>query len=182
MVALPTVSRAPGLRSSRASSVASTAAPNAPSRGASALASGIGGIERHGAVERIGAIDRLELDQRLAAVGGARHCAQVAATETSSVRSRGSLRSAAVASRWISVNARSPPRMTRPSRASPSVRLARERADAGDRHDAERDAGDEDAKAAQAAAQFAKREAQRARIRRRASARRASCGLRRVRD
>ena len=39
----------------------------------------------------------------------------------------------------------------------------RDRADAGDRHDAERDAGDEDAEAAQPAAQFAQREAQRQR-------------------
>ena len=37
----------------------------------------------------------------------------------------------------------------------------RDRADAGDRHDAERDAGDEDAEAAQAAAQFAPGKAQR---------------------
>ena len=44
----------------------------------------------------------------------------------------------------------------------PIGEAARERADAGDRHHAERDAGDEDAKAVQAAAQFAEREAQRA--------------------
>ena len=37
----------------------------------------------------------------------------------------------------------------------------RKRADAGDRHHAERDAGDEDAKAVQPAAQFAERKAQR---------------------
>ena len=37
----------------------------------------------------------------------------------------------------------------------------RDRADAGDRHHAERDAGDEHVEAAQAAAQFAQREAQR---------------------
>ena len=43
MVALPIVSRAPGLRSNRASSVESTAAPNAPSRCASARSSGMSG-------------------------------------------------------------------------------------------------------------------------------------------
>ena len=51
--------------------------------------------------------------------------------------------------------------MLRPSRLSPSVRLRRQRTDAGDRHDAEREAGDENSKAAHAAAQFAEREAQR---------------------
>jgi len=46
----------------------------------------------------------------------------VAAAETLPRRSR-KARSAALASRWISENARSPPRMVRPSRAKPSVRL-----------------------------------------------------------
>src|SRR5215510_7671680 len=44
----------------------------------------------------------------------------VAATETRPWAAR-KARSAGVASRWIRLNARSPPRMTRPSRASPST-------------------------------------------------------------
>ena len=156
------VSRAPGCRSSRASSAGSTAAPNAPSRCASARSSGMSGSSADRAVERIGAVDRLQLDQRAAAVGGARHRAHGGGGRDLAARLRGSAARRRSASRWISENDRSPPRMTRPSRASPSVRLARNRADAGHRHHAERDAGDEHGEAAQAAAQFAQREAQRA--------------------
>jgi hypothetical protein len=45
-----------------------------------------GGIERYGAVQWIGAIDRFELDQRLAAVAGARHRAQHGADRNLSAR------------------------------------------------------------------------------------------------
>ena len=47
--------------------------------------------------------------------------------------------------------------MVRPSRARPLGQAFGERADAGDRHDAERDAGDEDEKPAHAGAQLAQR-------------------------
>ena len=82
-----------------------------------------------------------------------------AATETWP-RARRKASSSGLASRWISENATSPPSNVRPSRVKPSLRLRRDRADAGNRHHAERDAGDEDVKAAQAAAQFAQRIAQ----------------------
>ena len=85
---------------------------------------------------------------------------KVAATETSP-RARRKASSSGVASRWISENATSPPSSVRPSRARPSLRLAGDRADAGDRHHAERDAGDEHVEAAQAAAHFAQRVTQR---------------------
>ena len=69
-------------------------------------------------------------------------------------------RSASLACRWMSEKARSPPRITRPAPAMPSFKARGHRADAGDRHDAERDAGDKNAEAAQAAAQIAPDKAQ----------------------
>ena len=119
------VRRAPGLRSSRASK----RRIGRGAEGAVALrqraASGRSRIEHHRAVQRIGAVDRLELDQRGAAVGGARHRAQGGADRDLAVAVAGRRAPSASASRWISENERSPPRMTRPSRASPSVEAAR---------------------------------------------------------
>ena len=78
----PIVMRAPGLRSSRASKAGSAAAPNTPSRSASASASGCARIEHDRAVERIGAIDRLHFDQRGAPPSGVRAIARsVAASD-----------------------------------------------------------------------------------------------------
>ena len=51
--------------------------------------------------------------------------------------------------------------MTRPARGEPVGQARRHRADAGDRHDAERNAGDENAEAAQSAAQLAPGKTQR---------------------
>ena len=79
-------------------------------------------IEHDAAVERIGAVDRLDLDQRRRPSAVARHGAHGGGGRDLPVRSR-KARSAASASRWISEKARSPPRMTRPSRARPSARL-----------------------------------------------------------
>ena len=53
--------------------------------------------------------------------------------------------------------------MTLPARESPSARLSRDGADAGDRQDAERDAGDENPETAQPAAQLAPGQPQRQR-------------------
>ena len=165
IVAAPMVMRAPGLRSSRASRVGSAAAPKAPSRVASAAASGCRRIERDRAEQRIGAVDRLHLDQRRAAVGA---CAPSPRRWRPPTRWPWRVEEGALGRVGLAMDqrrtTRSPPRITRPSRASPSARLARHRADAGDGHDAERDAGDEHAKPAQAAAQVAEREAQRQRF------------------
>ena len=96
MVASPMVMRAPGFRSSRASSSGSAAAPNTPSRAASASASGMAGSSRDRAEQRIGGIDRLDLDQR---ARGRRRCGPWRAwwrRRTRARRGRGSARSVGV--------------------------------------------------------------------------------------
>src|SRR5215831_14514983 len=70
-------------------------------------------VERHRAVERIGCIHRLHLDQRRTPVLRARHGAHGGGERYAA--------SPALASRRLRENARSPPRMTRPSRARPSA-------------------------------------------------------------
>ena len=159
IVALPMVSRAPGLMPSRASSAGSAAAPKAPSRCASASASASGRIEHGLSEQRIGAVDRLHLDQRGLAVGGARHGAHgggardfaVAVEERPLVR-----RGLALDQRERQVAAEDDLALARQAVGE----ARRQRADAGDRHAAERDAGDEHVEAAQAAAHLAQREAQ----------------------
>jgi hypothetical protein len=120
MAAAPTMMRAPGLRSSRASSAGSAAAPYAPSRCASSVAERLRRIERDIAVERIGGVHGLHLDQRAASVIGARHGAQ----------GGGERQAAAVGEERALVRARFTQaqrerevatEMTRPSRASPSA-------------------------------------------------------------
>ena len=159
-LALPMVSRAPGLMPSRVSRIGSAAAPNTPSRCASASASATGRIEHGFAEQRIGAVDRLHFDQRGLAVGGARHGAHgrgarnfaVTFQECPLVR-----RGLALDQREREIAAEDDLALAR----QPVGEAGRQRADAGDRHAAERDAGDEHVEAAQAAAQFAQRKAQR---------------------
>ena len=80
-------------------------------------------------------------------------CADLAASSGRTASSSGD------ASRWISEKARSPPRIDAALRREmPSVSARDTRVDAGDRRDAERDAGDEDVEAGEAAAQLAERE------------------------
>ena len=78
----------------------------------------------------------------------------VAATETCPRLCR-KRNSSSLASRWISEKAASPPRMVRPSRARPLVRLSENDPTPADRHHAERDAENQNVEAANAATQFA---------------------------
>ena len=156
------VTRSPSLRSSRASRVESTAAPN----GAVALGQQIRHrqlrIERQFAEHRIGAIDRLDLDQSQPAVAGARHRAQRRRDRELSARAqKGDFVRLGFA---LDQGERDVAAEQRAALARQSLAEAGgDRADAGDRHHAERDAGDEDVEAAQAAAQFAQGKAQRQR-------------------
>ena len=117
-------------------------------------------IELGLAEQRIGAVDRLDFDQRGAAVVRARHGAQrgggrnvAVAFQEGHFRRRGFALDQAEGQVAAENDA---------ALARQSVGQARgQRADAGDRHGAERDAGDEDVEAAQARAHFAQREAQR---------------------
>ena len=160
MVAWPIVSRAPGLRSSRVSSVESTAAPNAPSRCASARSSGMSGSSAIFAVDRIEPVHRLELDQHPGAAGGGRHRAHVGAgRDLAAAFEEAPLGGVGLA---VDQHEREIAAEDHLAFAVDAVgEASRERADAGNRHHAERDAGDEDAEAVQAAAQFQQREAQR---------------------
>ncbi len=117
-------------------------------------------LERELAEHRVGAVDRLDLDQRQAAIGRARHAAQ-----------RGDRRDLAARTKEIDFLGLGFALEQRKSDVTTEQRaaLARQsvaktcghRTDAGNRHDAERDAGDEDIEAAQAATQFAHGVAQR---------------------
>ena len=80
-------------------------------------------IERDLAVERISGVHRLDLDQRRAPVISASRAMAAHAWRRAirGPRRSRNARSSAPASRRLSENARSPPRMTRPSRASPSA-------------------------------------------------------------
>ena len=118
-----------------------------------------GGLELHRAVQRVSAVHRLDLDQRGVAVVLAGHGAH-----------RGGDRDAAAAGQKVpfgglnfavdqaerKVAAKNGAAFAR----QPVPEAAGQRADAGDGRDAERDAGDEDVKAAQATAQFAQGEPQ----------------------
>ena len=161
IVALPMVMRSPGFRSSRVSRAGSAAAPNAPPFAANSAGSGNVGVGHHRAEQRIGAIDRLQFDQRRSGRSAVRAMARsVAAADTLPCVSR-KARSASLACRWMSENARSPPRMICPALPMPSVRFAATEPTPADRHDAERNAGNENGEAAHAAAQIAPRETQR---------------------
>ena len=151
------VTRSPILRSSRASRVESAAAPNAPYRAASWRSKSADRhfrIERQCAEHRVGAVHRLDLDQSEPAVAGARHGAQrrrdryfAARTQKGDFVGLGF----ALDQRESDVAAEQRAALAR----QPLAEAGRDRADAGNRHHAERDAGDENVKAAQAAAQFA---------------------------
>ena len=158
-VALPMLMRSPSLRSSRASRVESTAAPNAPSRSASRSAIGILGSSVTCAEHRIVAVHGLEFDQRQLAVAAAGHDPQRGRDRNLAARAQEGefLRLGfALDQRERNVAAEQRAALARQTFAE----AGRDRADAGNRHHAERDAGDEDVKAAQAAAQFAQRVAQ----------------------
>jgi len=101
------VTRSPIFRSSRASSVASAAAPKTVPRSIFGARPAIGhrhfGIEAQRAQHRIGVIDRLELDQCEPAVAGAQHAAQGRATDTAPRERRNAI-SSGLASRCIKEN------------------------------------------------------------------------------
>ena len=115
-------------------------------------------VERDLAVKRVSAVHRLEFDQRGLPVGCARHRPH-----------RGGDRDAAIVIEEFALGRACLARHQRERRVAaendaalarqPVSEAARERADAGDRGDAERDAGNEHRKAAQAAAHLAQREA-----------------------
>ena len=119
----------------------------------------LGRIERHRAGERIGGVDRLDLDQRGAAVLGARHRAHGGGQRDAALRvEEGALRrgrlalaedEGGIAAEDLAARAR-----------EPIAEACRHRGDAGDRHDAERDAGDEHIEPAHAGTQFPQSEAQ----------------------
>ena len=151
--------RSPSLRSSRASSVESTAAPNAPSRSANRSAIGILGSSVTSPEHRVVAVHGLEFDQRQLAVAAAGHDAQRRRDRNLAARAQEGdfLRLGfALDQRERNVAAQQRAALARQTFAE----ARRDRADAGNRHHAERDAGDEDVKTAQAAAQFAQRIAQ----------------------
>ena len=161
-VALPIVMRSPSLRSSRASSVESTAAPNVVPR-ILALGQQIRhrhfGIERYFPEHRIVAVHGLEFDQRQLAVTASRHDAQRGCDRNLAARAQevDFLRLGfALDQRERHIAAEQRAALAR----QPFAEARRHRADAGNRHHAERDAGDEDVEAAQSPAQFAKRVAQ----------------------
>ncbi len=166
MVAAPTVKRAPGLRSSRASSSGSAAAPNAPSRMASTSASGSAGSSR--AAPNSGYAPSTAFTSTSAvppsAVRAIARIVAVVETRPARVEERALRRIGfAVDEREGEVAAEDGAAFAR----EPVAEARRERVDAGDRHHAERDAGDEHVEAAQSAAQVPQREAQRDRETRR---------------
>ena len=121
------------------------------------------GIEGHLAVQGIGAIDCLEFDEGPAPIGGARHRPHRGAGRDLAA----AFQKAAFKGIGLAVDQQERKIAAENDAALPLDSIgeaARERADAGDRHDAERDAGDENAKAVQAAAKFAEREAQGAKL------------------
>ncbi len=110
--------------------------------------------------KRIGAVDRLDLDQRLAAAGGARHRAQRCRVGHFAVaRQQRALLCIGLAmkQRERHIAAENGAALARKS----AGKAFRKRADTGDRHHAEPDAENQHIKAAQAAAQFAHGKAQR---------------------
>ena len=119
-------------------------------------------IERQLAEHRVGAVNGLDFDQCDAVVGGARHAAQRRCDRHFAARTqkRDFFRPGfALHQGEGDVAAEQGAALAR----QPLVEARRDRADPGDRHDAERDAGDEDVKATQPAAQFAQGVAQRQR-------------------
>ena len=116
-------------------------------------------LERQLAEHRVGAVHRLELDQCEAAVAGARHAAQRCRDRYFPARTqkRDFVRLGfALDQGEGDVAAEQGAALAR----QPVAEARRDRADAGNRHHAERDAGDEHIEAAQAAAQFAQGVAQ----------------------
>ena len=139
-----------------------------------------GGIERHGAVQRIDAVHGFEFDQRLASVAGARHRAQQSRDRNLSAR----IKELAFLRAGLAVDQRKGQIAAQDDAAVASKSIgeaSRERADARDRRHAQRDAGDEDTKAVQAAAQLAKRKAQRTKFGRGRGERHAGFGAYRLR-
>ena len=122
---------------------------------------GIAAADLDRAGQRIGLVDRLQFDQRLAgAVDRPRHGAQRRDFRHGAVAfEEGALFRRRLALDQIEGDVAAE---DRPALAGDAVgHAAGDRADAGDGGDAERDAGEEDAEAAQAAAQLADREARR---------------------
>ena len=166
----------PILRSSRASSVSSAAAPKTPSFSASASAVGIGGASV--AAPIVGHEGSTALTSTSAASPlPVRAIARIVAMVESLPKRPRNAASSGVRRRWISENDASPPRMTRPCRAQPVVERLRQALDPDDRGHAERDADEKDPEARESAAQIAQREAQdrRAGLRSAAERRARSC-------
>ena len=131
-------------------------------------------VEHNVSVQRIGGVDRLRLHQCRAAVFSPRHGAHggdsgdaARCVEEAPLVSVGFT----LAQRERKVSAEDGAAFAR----EPVGKTRRERIDAGDRHHAERDAGNEHVEAAQSAAQIAQREAQRQREGRRSNGRRGEC-------
>jgi hypothetical protein len=117
-------------------------------------------IGRNCAEQRIGGIDRLDLDQGGTAVGGARHGPRRGGDGDGAVAvEKGALVAARFALDQRKGQIAAEDQLTGIGDAVGEAR--RYRADAGDRQHAERDAGNEDAETAHAAAQLAPGEAQR---------------------
>ena len=123
------------------------------------------GLGSHGAEQRIRAVDGFDLDQRGSSVIGARHGRQRGDDRHLAVR----IKKAPLAVSGLTLDQREIQIAAEDRAAGLRQTIGqalRHRADAGDCHDAERDAGDENAEAAQAAAQLAPSIAQRERCHR----------------
>ena len=159
-VTSPIRSRSPSARFMRRSAASSTTAPQTPSRLRQRVGQRAAVLQLERAVERIGLLDRLELDQGRPAVGlqRPRHGAAVdPAHELAALAQEGHLlgRRLAIEQRDRDVAAQDLARIG----AQAFLDGAAERQDGGDRGDAQRQAGDEQAEAAQAAAHLAPGEA-----------------------
>ena len=117
------------------------------------------GLERHLPKHRVVAVHGLEFDQRQLAVAAAGHDPQRSRDRNLAARAQeGEFLRLGFA---LDQGERNVAAQQRAALARQTFAEARRhRADAGNRHHAERDAGDEDVKTAQAAAQFAQRVAQ----------------------
>ena len=112
------------------------------------------GLGSHGAEQRIRAVDGFDLDQRGSSVVGARHGRQRGDDRHLAVR----IKKTPLAVIGLTLDQREIQIAAEDCAAGLRQTVSqalRHRADAGDRHDAKCDAGDENAEAAQAAAQLA---------------------------
>ena len=104
-------------------------------------------IETDGAGQGIGAVDRLDLDQSGLAVIAARHGAHERRPPTAAPARPENARSGPFNSRWTRSNETSPPRIARPCPREAVDQRQRDRTNASDGGDAERDAGEKYPKA-----------------------------------